>query len=154
MKTPTPLLVKLGLASLLFALSTGIAPAQTSLAETFVKRLTAQIDKLEKSCRKDIKKFCANVTPGEGRMVYCMQAYEDKISPDCAFELPDAVVALENANEVLKEAVNACRADIAGVCGKVQPGQGRIAACLIENRTTVAKSCADAIAKVEAAAGK
>ena len=154
MKLSTQFLVKLGLAPLLFAFSIGIASAQTALAKTFVERLIGQIEKLEKSCVKDIKKYCANVTPGEGRMVYCMQAHEDKISPGCAYDLSDAALAMQTAGEVLKEAVNACRADIAGVCGKVQPGQGRVAACLIANRTAVAKGCADAIQKVEAVAAK
>ena len=154
MKLSTQFLVKLGLAPLLFAFSIGIAAAQTDLAKTFVDRLIGQIETLEKSCSRDIKKYCANVTPGEGRMVYCMQAHEDKISPGCAYDLSDAALAMQTAGEVLKEAVNACRADIAGVCGKIQPGQGRVAACLIANRTTVAKSCADAIQKVEAVAAK
>lgn len=39
-----------------------------------------------------------------------------------------------------------------GICGKVQPGQGRIAGRLIENKSTASKDCAEAIQKVEAMA--
>ena len=38
-----------------------------------------------KRCADDIKKYCTDSDPGEGRMVYCMQAHEDKISPKCAY---------------------------------------------------------------------
>jgi hypothetical protein len=45
-------------------------------------------------------------------------------------------------------------AEISGVCGKTVPGQGRIAACLIANKSTASKDCVDAIQKVEALAAK
>src|SRR5258708_4103481 len=32
------------------------------------------------ACQADIKQFCANVTPGEGREFACLRAYEDKLS--------------------------------------------------------------------------
>lgn len=135
-------------------LLTGIAPvdlahAQSDVTRTFVDRLIGQVAKLEKSCAKEIKKYCSTVTPGEGRMIYCMQAHEDKISPGCSYDLQDVVLALQASNEALKEAVNACRADIAAKCGNVQPGKGRIAACLVAEKASVSKDCANAIEKVE-----
>ena len=60
-------------------------------------------------------------------MIYCMQAHEDKISPKCAFELGDAAASVQTTADVLKDGVIACKAEIAGVCGKTVPGQGRIA---------------------------
>ena len=51
--------------------------------------------------------------------------------------------------DALKEAVNACRTDIASKCGTVQPGKGRIAACLVAQKASVSKDCANAIEKVE-----
>ena len=154
MKRSLTILAKLGLLSLLSMSSISAAWSQAKLAKSFVAKVTSSIETMEKSCADEIKKFCTTVTPGEGRTVYCMQAHEDKISPRCAFDLEEAALNLQVAGDVLKDAVNACRADIAGVCGKVQPGEGRIAACLIENRTTVSPGCADAIKKVEVAAAK
>ena len=61
----------------------------TDVAKTLQEKLTARIAKLESACAKDIKKYCKDVTPGEGRVIYCMQAHEDKISPQCTFELED-----------------------------------------------------------------
>ena len=123
-----------------------------SRVASIVEKLTAKIAKLESTCASDIKKYCKDVTPGEGRMIYCMQAHEDKISPKCAFELGETAGSVQATSDILKDGVIACKAEITGVCGKIQPGQGRIAACLIANKSTASKDCADAIQKVEAVA--
>jgi hypothetical protein len=154
MNTPIQLLAKLGILLLLVILSVGSASAETNVGKTIVEKLTAKITTLENSCASDIKKYCKDVTPGEGRMIYCMQAHEDKISPKCAYELGETAGSVQATSDLLKDGVIACKAEMSGVCGKIQPGQGRIAACLIANRSTASKDCADAIQKVEAAAAQ
>jgi hypothetical protein len=154
MKITTHLRVKLGLLPLLFVLSVGSASAQTDVTKTLQEKLTARIAKLESACAKDIKKYCKDVTPGEGRLIYCMQAHEDKISPQCTFELEDELTSVQNSLDNLKDAITACKAEITGVCGKIVPGQGRIAACLLANKSTASKDCADAIQKIEATASQ
>jgi hypothetical protein len=152
MKVTKRLLAGLAALSLLLVLSAGPAPAQSNIGKTIVEKLAAKVALLEKSCAGDIKKYCRTVTPGEGRMIYCMQAHEDKISPKCAYELEQAAASVHETTDLLKEGVLACKAEIAGVCGKIQPGQGRVAACLVDNKATASKACADAIQKVEALA--
>src|SRR5712675_305750 len=152
MKITVKFLAKLGLVPLLAILSVGSVSAQADLGKTILEKLTARIAKLESACAKDIKKYCSTVTPGEGRMIYCMQAHEDKISPKCAFELGDAASSVQTVADALKDAVIACKAEITGVCGKTLPGQGRIAACLIANKSTASSSCVEAIQKIEAIA--
>ena len=152
MKIKTSLSVRLGL--FLVISSVGSVSAQTDVGKTILEKLTAKVTKLESTCAKDIKKYCRNVTPGEGRMVYCMQAYEDKISPKCAFELEDAATSVLSTAEALKDTVIACKAEITGVCGKIQPGQGRIAACLLANKSTASAGCAEAIRKIETMAAQ
>lgn len=140
--------------ALLVCLSFGPVSAQTNIGKALIDKLTARIAKLEDACAPDIKKYCKDVTPGEGRMLYCMQAHEDKISAKCAFELGDAAESVQAAADVLKEGVVACKAEIGGVCGTIQPGQGRVAACLIANKSTASKDCVEAIRKVEAMAAR
>ena len=53
--------------------------AQSDVTKTFVDRLIEQVTRLDRSCAKEIKKYCSTVTPGEGRVIYCMQAHEDKL---------------------------------------------------------------------------
>lgn len=154
MKITVKLLAKLGLLSLLVILSVGSASAQTELGKTILEKLTARITKLENACAKDIRKYCRTVTPGEGRMIHCMEAHEDKISAKCAFELRDAATSIQTVADTLKDTIIACKAEIAGVCGKTQPGQGRIAACLLANKSTASSGCAEAIKKIEAIAAK
>ena len=154
MKITLRLLAKLGILPLLAVLSTGSVSAQTDVGKTILEKLKAKAAKLESVCAKDIKKYCSNVTPGEGRMIYCMQAYEDKISPKCVFELEAAATSVLTTADALKDAVIACKAEITGVCGKTQPGQGRIAACLLANKSTASSGCAEAIKKIEAMAAE
>jgi Golgi apparatus protein 1 len=154
MNITVKLLVRLGLLPLLTVLSVGSVSAQTDLGKTILEKLTARVTRLESACAKDIKKYCRTVTPGEGRMIYCMQAHEDKISTKCAFELGEAATSVQTAADALKDAVIACKAEISGVCGKVLPGQGRIAACLLSNKSTASAGCAEAIQKIESMAAK
>ena len=143
-------LVMLGLSSLLAMMSAGVASAQTDLGKALLEKLTARVAKLESACASDIKKYCKTVTPGEGRMIYCMEAHEDKISTRCTFELREAATSVQTAADALKDAVIACKAEITGVCGKVPPGQGRIASCLLSNKSTASAGCLEAIQRFEA----
>ena len=49
--------------------------------------------------------------------------------------------------EVLKQLRAACSADIKKLCDGVQPGGGRIAACLKQNEAQVSTGCKNAVAK-------
>ena len=154
MKTKTLLFARLGVLPLLVIVSVGSASAQANLGKSIVEKLTAKVTQLQNACASDIKKYCKDVTPGEGRMIYCMQAHEDKIGPKCAYELGETAGSAQATSDLLRDGVIACKAEIAGVCGKTLPGQGRIAACLIANKSTASKDCADAIQKVEAMAAQ
>jgi hypothetical protein len=45
------------------------------------------------------------------------------------------------ANEGAQAVAQACKADVEKLCPGVQPGEGRIAACLKEHKTEVSKPC-------------
>ena len=130
------------------------AYAQSDIVKAVHDKLAAGIAKLESSCSDDIKKYCSEVTPGEGRVLHCMQAYEDKISPKCVYDVHEAALNLQTAADRLKEAVTACRDDITKLCGKVQPGEGRVAQCLITNKAAASQQCAGAIQNLETVGAK
>lgn len=121
------------------------ANAQSDLMNAILSRLTAGLKELEASCGDDVRKYCSTVTPGEGRILYCLQAHEDKISPACEYDLNELELKFEATADNLRQAVNACRSDIDKLCAKTQPGQGRIAACLAANKTSVSQSCVQAV---------
>ena len=154
MRITGKLLAGLGGLPMLAILSVGPVAAQSSVGKAILDKLTARVEKLESVCAKDIKKYCSNVTPGAGRVVYCMQAYEDKISAKCTFEVEEAAASILTAAEALKDGVIACKAEINGVCAKVKPGDGRIATCLIENKSTASAGCSEAIARVQSLASE
>ena len=73
MKITSKLLATFAL-PLLAAWSVGPVSAQTSIGKTLLDKLNARIQQGRERLREDITKYCSTVTPGEGRMVYCMQA--------------------------------------------------------------------------------
>jgi hypothetical protein len=135
-------------------LSGNPAHSQSDLVKAVHDKLTAGITKLESACSEDIKKYCSDVTPGEGRVLHCMQAYEDKISPQCGYAEQEAALNLQMAVDRLKEAVIACNDDIVKFCSRTQPGQGRVAQCLIANKAAASAQCAGAIQKLQTAVAK
>ncbi len=53
----------------------------------------------------------------------------------------DALVELGDTIINLQFAVEACEGDIEKTCGDIQPGEGRIAQCLIDNKATISEPC-------------
>ena len=152
MKYPS-LICAFAVASVLMPFA-GSAQAQTKLQSKIEDRITVAVKKVEAACGEDLRRFCSTVTPGEGRVLLCLEAHEDKISAKCTFELGEAATSVQTTADALKDAVIACKAEITGVCGKTVPGQGRIAACLLSNKSTASTGCADAIKKVESMAAQ
>ena len=98
-------------------LSWGInsANAQQNLVETVAN-----------GCKMEIDKHCAEVTPGEGRVLACLYAHGDKLSAKCEYALYDAAVQLERAVAALSYVANECDADLEKLCSSVQAGEGRL----------------------------
>lgn len=103
------------------------------------------VDSVAKGCEKELKTHCSNVTPGEGRLLACIYAYNDKLSSQCEYALYDAAVQLERAVQALAYISNECEADIEKHCADTMPGQGRIAACLDKNEAKVSQRCNKAL---------
>ena len=85
-------------------------------------------------CKADIQKFCPSVTPGEGRILMCLQSHIDQISPACRG-------AMEKGKTEVKEAADACRDDAEKFCAGIQPGGGRLAICLNRNFESLSPAC-------------
>jgi hypothetical protein len=154
MKTRMRSMGSFGFLSLFTVLTAGSASAETALGKTVLEKLAIEVWKLGRACAKDIKTYCKTVTPGEGRIIYCMQAHEDKITARCAFQLEETASAVQASADSLKDTVIACNEELRGVCSKTAPGEGRLAACLITNKSTASKQCQEAIQKVEALAAQ
>lgn len=105
----------------------------------------ALIDSVVKGCDKELKTYCKDVTPGEGRGLACLYAFSDKLSPKCEYALYDAAAQLERAINALAYAANECRDDLTKYCADIKPGQGRLIQCIEKNDAKVSSRCKRAL---------
>jgi hypothetical protein len=135
-------------AALAIAILATPANSQSDIASGVQAKLAAGAAKLESSCADEIKNFCSTVTPGEGRVILCIEAHEDKLSPKCTFAMHEAAKSMKVAADTLKDASSACRDDVGKLCAKTPVGQGRLMQCLMTNKASVSKVCADNLQKL------
>lgn len=118
------------------------APTGEALVNEVDKRVQSIIDKAKIGCQVDLDKFCAHVTPGEGRLALCLVAHADKRSPQCESALSEARSEAETIIRTVDAAVTACGPDIVSLCSGTEPGEGRIAQCLADQRPALSANCA------------
>lgn len=122
---------------------TAIAPAQAKgPAEAVAKGV---VDTVAKGCEKELATYCMDVTPGEGRILACLYAHEDKISGRCEYALYDAAVQLDRAISALTYMANECGDDLDKYCANVPEGEGRLLNCLKKNKKKVSSRCNQAL---------
>jgi hypothetical protein len=122
------------------AVSFGIAgnlSAQETLIETVAN-----------GCKTEIESYCKDVTPGEGRILACLYAHQDKLSGKCEYALYDASARLERAVAALTYLANECAADLKEHCSGVQAGEGRLLQCLEKNEAKLSARCKGAFKDV------
>jgi uncharacterized protein (DUF2141 family) len=102
-------------------------------------------DSLKKACNKELTTFCKGVPAGQGRILACLYAFEDKVSDKCMNALYDAADQLEQAIAAVKYAASQCNGDLQKFCADVKPGQGRGLACLQKHDKDVSQACKDAL---------
>jgi|MudIll2142460700_1097286.scaffolds.fasta_scaffold213650_3 hypothetical protein len=112
----------------------GAASAQQALVESVVK-----------GCDKELKTYCKDVTPGEGRGLACLYAFSDKLSAQCEYALYDAAVQLERAINALAYVANECGGDLKTYCSGIKPGEGRLLQCIEKNDAKVSSRCKQAL---------
>jgi hypothetical protein len=107
------------------------------------------LDSVKKGCQKELDSFCKGVTPGEGRVLACMYAFQDKLSSRCEYALYDASTQLQHAVATLTYVANECADDLKKHCSNVEAGEGRLAACLKKNEKDVNQRCKEAMKDVD-----
>jgi hypothetical protein len=106
------------------------------------------IETVANGCKTELATYCKDVKPGEGRILACLYAYEDKLSGKCEYALYDAAARLERAVAALTYVAKECEADIVANCAGVKVGEGRVLQCLEKNEAKVSKRCKGAIKDV------
>src|SRR3974377_1598078 len=101
------------------------------------ERLAAAVETVEGACASDLKKFCGNVSRGEGRVVLCMQAHDDQLSIRCQFALYRVSRHLEAALSRRGCISDAYWNDIQEKCGDADT----IEQCVMEKHASLPHPC-------------
>ena len=112
------------------------------------KNVQGTLDTFTEGCQEELTTFCKDVTPGEGRILACLYAFQDKLSPRCEYALYDSVVQLDRTLNNLSYAVTECRDDLEKICSEIKPGEGRLLECLNKNESQVSQRCNTALKDV------
>ena len=108
------------------------------------------------ACEYELTHFCSTVTPGEGRLMMCLGAHEDKISLGCAIAVYDAAVAIDALAGLIAAIGTACEQEIVDPCATpasdteivVEVGQGQVVACLAAHQAKLGNACKAIIGKL------
>ena len=125
-----------------------VALAVLLLGFTGVNAGQGLVETVANGCKIEIEKYCSQVTPGQGRILACLYAHEDKLSAKCEYALYDAAAQLERAVAALSYVANECNEDLDKYCESIEPGKGRLLECLDKNDKQVSKRCKQAIKDV------
>jgi hypothetical protein len=126
-----------------------VAVGNVFCAETIEKKAAKLVKSVEEGCKVEFTTFCKDVTPGEGRRLACLYAFEDKLSSQCEYALYDAASKLEQAVVKLQHVANSCSGDIDTYCKDVAMGEGRIMNCLRKNDKKLSAGCNQALKATE-----
>ena len=103
------------------------------------ERLAAQ--SIFESCETDLNAYCSQVTPGNGRILSCFYAHEDKLSESCDAAIEDQANLLDWFFESMRYVMDQCADDIQKYCADVAYGGGRVLSCLAEETSPLADGC-------------
>ena len=97
------------------------------------------------ACKPEIENYCSQVSPGDGRLLACFFAHEDKLSGQCSWALYEASAQLEQFVAAIGHLATECHDDLMNHCGDVETGEGRVGECLLEHEEEVSAACKRAI---------
>ena len=127
-----------------------LAPTVTLTQTPVEDRLTAIADTVVTGCVDDLVTYCSTVTPGEGRVIACIYAHEDKLSGRCNATLNDVQLQLHRVQNMLGYVAGQCLEDVEKHCADVEAGDGRLVQCLNTAGNAVTQECRAAIADLTA----
>ncbi len=122
------------------------AAALTIFASPAALAQDTLVEHLVLACESDIENYCSKVTPGNGRLLHCMAAHEDKISGQCVYAFYQAASLLEQLSVAINYVAHECSTEIETLCSDVVAGEGRMLACFDKHEEELGDACKKAIA--------
>jgi signal transduction histidine kinase len=114
-----------------------IYPHQSQAQSNLRERIATAVETVEGACGADVQNFCGKVTRGEGRLLTCMQAFEDQLSRRCQWALYRVSRNLEGAMDRVERLADACWNDIETHCRDAD----RIGQCIMSKRESLSPAC-------------
>jgi Golgi apparatus protein 1 len=111
------------------------------------ERISGAVQQLRSACAQELSKFCGSVSPGEGRLLLCMQAHEDKLGRGCELALLETSRNIGSAVRSVERFAQACWNDIQVYC---RTAAGSVTQCVIDNRSLLSPQCQAIVAATQA----
>ena len=92
--------------------------------------------------------YCSSVTPGQGRLVLCAKAHEDKLSTACISAINRAGYWVDSLASAIIYVGSQCINDAVELCPDVELGELRVLKCLEDQANSLSKYCGLAIKDV------
>jgi hypothetical protein len=99
---------------------------------------TECLDDVQAQCRQHMHAPGAGVLDCLAKLYVSQGIKRQSCEDEVGFYLKEGAKNIK----VLPEAYEACRGDVASFCPSVQPGKGRVHACLLKNRAELSPACA------------
>jgi hypothetical protein len=93
-----------------------------------------RMEGVKEACKPDVEKFCKEIKPGDGRIAACLKSHDGELAPACR-QIVDKV------ESAIHETHEACNSDAEKFCQGIQPGGGRIRACLKSHEAELSEAC-------------
>ena len=103
----------------------------------FRDRVADAIQIVQVACASELNDFCGKVTPGEGRLAFCMRAHEDQLSRTCESALRR--VAL-NVRRTLNQITETCWNEVRALCGDTDK-LGKLGQCVAQKKGSLSPPC-------------
>jgi hypothetical protein len=102
--------------------------------------ISGEVHGQEIPCTEEIRTLCADVQPGGGRILQCLQANEARVSPVCAQRVNDL-------QQTVSGPLGACRDDWMALCyhSRALPGRQEMVQCLQVYQATLSPGCQKAL---------
>ena len=113
--------------------------------DPLTKGVQGALDTFAEGCKQELTTICKDVKPGDGRIIACLYAFQDKLTPKCEYAFYDSVSQLDLTLTKLSYVVGECRDDLKKNCADVKPGEGRLLDCLNKNEAKVGDRCKTAL---------
>jgi hypothetical protein len=113
--------------------------------DPLLKGVQGALDTFTQGCQQELTTYCKDVTPGEGRLLACLYAFQDKLTPRCEYALYDSIGQLDRTLTNLSFVIGECRDDLQSHCSEIKPGEGRLLDCLDKNEAKVSARCKSAL---------